>query len=299
MRVEFRKSNHSYWLGEKKLISITQLLKKHGLSTDYTGVDAEVLQRAAQKGTMIHKEIENYINSGAVGFTSEFMDFIDIADSLELSELESEVILPCDDIPENEIDNYVCAGTADILCTSKNGKTIIDIKTTANVNKRACAWQLSLYEKLSGRKFDKLYIFHLGANSRPIEIERIPEAEVDRLLECERNGEIYQEPGLIVTGDLIACAEAAERELKLAEATAKTAKETAEKYRQQLYVLMTEQGVDSWETLNKSLLITRVAPSTKPTIDSARLKADLPEIAEKYTKISNVKGYVRITVREG
>ena len=62
---------------------------------------------------------------------------------------------------------------------------------------------------------------------------------------------------------------------------------------------MTEQGVDSWETRNKSLLITRVAPSTKPTIDSARLKADLPEIAEKYTKISNVKGYVRITVRKG
>lgn len=164
---------------------------------------------------------------------------------------------------------------------------------------RSCTWQLSLYERLAGVKFDKMYIFHLGGNSRAIPIERIPDAEIDRLLECERKGEIYHEPGLIATGDLIACAEAAERELKLAEAAQKSAKETAEKYRQQLYELMEQQGISSWETLDKSMLVTRVAPSTKTTIDSAKLKADMPEIAEKYSKTSSVKGYVKITIREG
>ena len=102
----------------------------------------------------------------------------------------------------------------------------------------------------------------------------------------------------MVTGDLIACAEAAERELKLAEAAQKSAKETAEKYRQQLYELMEQQGIASWETLDKSMLVTRVAPSTKNTIDSAKLKADMPEVAEKYSKTSNIKGYVKITIRE-
>ena len=46
------------------------------------------------------------------------------------------------------------------------------------------------------------------------------------------------------------------------------------------------------------MLVTRIEPSTKTTIDSEKLRADLPEIAEKYSKTSNVKGYVKITVRE-
>lgn len=46
------------------------------------------------------------------------------------------------------------------------------------------------------------------------------------------------------------------------------------------------------------MLVTRIEPSTKTTIDSERLRADLPEIAERYEKVSAVKGYVRITIRE-
>jgi len=299
MKVVFNEEKHVYWLGDKRLVSVTSLLKKHGLSTDYSCVDAEILQKAANKGIAVHKEIEEYIKSGEVGFTSELGDYIDIAKELQFVANESEIILPCNDIPDTEIDNYIIAGTADIIGTSKDGLTLVDIKTTQKVDMRSCTWQLSLYERLAGVKFDKMYIFHLGGNSRAIPIERIPAAEIDRLLECERKGEIYHEPGLITTGDLIACAEAAERELKLAEAAQKSAKETAEKYRQQLYELMEQQGISSWETLDKSMLVTRVAPSTKTTIDSAKLKADMPEIAEKYSKTSSVKGYVKITIREG
>ena len=47
MKVIFNEENHTYTLGDKTLISVTQLLKKHGLSTDYSGVDAEILERAA------------------------------------------------------------------------------------------------------------------------------------------------------------------------------------------------------------------------------------------------------------
>ena len=294
MKVVFNEGNHTYTLGDKTLISVTQLLKKHGLSTDYSGVDAEILERAAHKGSAVHKEIEEYIKSGDVGFTSELSDYIELAKDLHFEADESEFVLPFQDIPDDETDKYICAGTADLIGTC-NGKeaTIIDIKTTQKVDMRSCAWQLSLYERLSGAIFSKMYVFHLGKKSKAIPIKRIPATEIDRLLECERNGEIYHEPGLVVTGDLIACAEAAERELKLAEAEA-----TAEKYRQQLYEAMGQQGVSSWETADKSMLVTRIEPSTKTTIDSEKLRADLPEIAEKYSKTSNVKGYVKITVRE-
>lgn len=299
MRVVFNEEQHTYWLGDKRLISVTRLLKKHGLSTDYSGVSSEILEKAARKGTAVHGEIEEYIKNGAVGFTPEFMGYLDLVDELQFVANKSEIVLPSGDIPDAEIDNYIIAGTADIIGTSKDGITLVDIKTTQKVDMRSCAWQLSLYERLAGVKFDKMYIFHLREEaSRAIPIERIPDAEIDKLLECERNGEIYHEPGLITTDNLIACAQEAERELKLAEAAAKTAKEIAEKYRQQLYDLMTEQNISSWETLDKSMLITRVAPTTQTKIDSTKLKADMPEIAAKYSKVSNVKGYVKITIRE-
>lgn len=298
MRVVLNEAEHTYTLGEKTLISVTQLLKKHGLTTDYSGVDAEVLEKAANKGLAVHKEIENYIKNGEVGFTSELVDYIDIANELQFTPTESEVILPCGDIPNEDIDKYIFAGTADIIGVSKDGSTLIDVKTTAKVDIKGGAWQLSLYEKLKGVKFDKLYILHLGKKSKPIPVERIPEEEVDRLIECERKGEIYKEPGLLVTAELLACAQHAEVELKQIEEEKKAAEETAKQYRQQLYEAMRKQNISSWETADKSMLITCVAPTTKTGIDSTKLKKEMPEIAEKYSKTSTVSGYVKITLRE-
>lgn len=298
MKVVFRESDHTYWLGDKQLISVTRLLKKHGLATDYTGISEEVLEKAANKGTLVHKEIENYIKNGEVGFTSELSDFIDITAELGFTAEDSEIILPAGEIPDDKADDYFYAGTADLIGKIGDGYALADLKTTAKVDKRAYAWQLALYERLCGVKFDKLYIFHLGKNSKAIPIERISDAEVDRLLECERNGEIYSEPGLVIANELLARAQEAELELKRIEEAKKEAEATAKEYRQKLYEAMQRQNVSSWETADKSMLITCVAPSTKTSIDSTKLKKEMPEIAEKYSKTSTVSGYVKITIRE-
>lgn len=298
MRVIFNETNHTYTLGDKVLISVTQLLKKHGLSADYSNVVEEILEKAANKGTMVHKEIEEYIKTGEIGFTSELLDYINLAEEIEFVPDQSEILLPDIDIDEDEIDNYIYAGTADIIGKSKYGLTLIDIKTSQKVDKHAYAWQLSLYERLAGVKFDKMIIFHLVENSKIVPIERIPEAEIDKLLECERNGEIYQEPGLVAASDLLAKAQAAEMELIRAEQAKKVAEAEAKGYRQMLYELMEQQGIASWETADKAMKITLVAPTTKTTVDSDRIKKELPDIAKQYSKTSNVKGYVKITIRE-
>ena len=298
MKVVFRETDHTYWLGDKQLISVTRLLKKHGLATDYTGISEEVLEKAANKGTLVHKEIENYIKNGEVGFTSELSDFIDITAELGFTAEDSEIILPAGEIPDDKVDDYFYAGTADLIGKIGDGYALADLKTTAKVDKRAYAWQLALYERLCGVKFDKLYIFHLGKNSKAIPIDRISDAAVDRLLECARNGEIYSDPGLVIANELLARAQEAELELKRAEEVKKEAEATAKEYRQKLYEAMQRQNVSSWETADKSMLITCVAPSTKTSIDSTKLKKEMPEIAEKYSKTSTVSGYVKITIRE-
>ena len=65
--------------------------------------------------------------------------------------------------------------------------------------------------------------------------------------------------------------------------------------REQLQKAMDEYGIKNFE--NDILKITYVMPTTRETVDSKKLKADLPEVAAKYTKITQVKGSVRIQVK--
>lgn len=65
--------------------------------------------------------------------------------------------------------------------------------------------------------------------------------------------------------------------------------------RQELQRCMDEYGIKSFE--NDILKITYIEPTVRTTIDSARLKQELPAVAEKYSKRSMVKASVRIEVK--
>jgi hypothetical protein len=65
--------------------------------------------------------------------------------------------------------------------------------------------------------------------------------------------------------------------------------------KKKLQEAMETYGVKSFETPEVKFLY--VAPTTRTTIDSKKLKADHPDIAELYSKTSNVSASVRITVK--
>lgn len=67
--------------------------------------------------------------------------------------------------------------------------------------------------------------------------------------------------------------------------------------REQLLQAMEKYGVKKFET--DAVTFTYVAPTTRNTIDSKALKAEQPDIAAMYTKTSNVKASVKITVKDG
>jgi hypothetical protein len=67
--------------------------------------------------------------------------------------------------------------------------------------------------------------------------------------------------------------------------------------REQLLQAMEKYGVKKFET--DAVTFTYVAPTTRNTIDSKALKAEQPDIAALYTKTSNVKASVKITVKDG
>jgi predicted phage-related endonuclease len=65
--------------------------------------------------------------------------------------------------------------------------------------------------------------------------------------------------------------------------------------KQKLLEAMEQHGVKSFENADVKFLY--VAPTTRTTIDSTKLKKDHPDIAEQYSKTSNVSASVRITVK--
>jgi hypothetical protein len=57
--VDYDDFTHSYELEGKYLLGVTSLMKKHGLSANYEGISNEVLEAAAERGTRVHKMLED------------------------------------------------------------------------------------------------------------------------------------------------------------------------------------------------------------------------------------------------
>lgn len=295
--IEFREDTHEYFLDGCKLISVTQLMRKHGLAPSYDAVPEEVLRAKAERGTLIHKEIEDYLKNGEIGFTSELANFIEYihlmkeVKDIDITMLDSEQI----------VYNELIAGTVD-LTLLENGKYIVaDIKTTATLHKEAVSWQLSIYAYLIGSKTGnyaesgQAFHFDKDGNLNVVDIPLKPFSEVLRLIECERRGETYTQE-LTVSNTQLAKLVEVESLIKQIEEQKKAAEAQATELRAALMQAMEQNGVTSFE--NESIKITYVAPTTRTAIDSTKLKKELPEIAQKYAKTSNVKASLRITLKE-
>ena len=60
---------------------------------------------------------------------------------------------------------------------------------------------------------------------------------------------------------------------------------------------MEKNGIIKWTSPNEELEVTYRKPSTRTTLDSKRLKEELPDIYEEYSKVSEVASSVTITVK--
>lgn len=68
------------------------------------------------------------------------------------------------------------------------------------------------------------------------------------------------------------------------------------KAKEKLYEAMETYDIKKFET--EFITITRVFPTERKSIDSTKLKKDMPDIAAKYEKVSKVKGSVKIKLKE-
>lgn len=70
-QVEYNAEWHSYKLNGKIIPSVTRLLD----NGEYNNVPEARLEYSRNKGTLVHKEIEEYLKEDKYGFTQEFEEF--------------------------------------------------------------------------------------------------------------------------------------------------------------------------------------------------------------------------------
>ena len=288
-KVFFSDIVHCY-LNDKgeELIGVTSLMKKHGLGADYSGIPQDVLERAAERGSRVHRLLEDYDNGKAV----EDCPILQSYKTLGLQVAASEYLIS---------DNKTVASSIDKVLEDGS---LVDVKTTSKLHIEALEWQLSIYAYLfekqnKGIKVPHLYALHIrDERCRPLrEISRLLDAKVERLLECERKGVLYTAvpsavPVLTEVWPEAQIAEIKKLEEAVAdfEARAKEAKTALEQYRSRLYEYMLEHNIDKMETDSFSYTLKR--PYEKVAFDTARFKEEEPQMYDQYTKLTQVKGNV-------
>lgn len=137
--VEFIDDIHQYLVDGCMVDSVTQILSIK-YKNDYASVPPAVLNNAAQRGTAVHKAIENFNVSGYDDGSEEVRNFKFLQKQYGFEVLDSElpIVIFKDDMP-------IACGRLDMTMLIDGQTGIADIKTVSSLNKEKIAYQLNLY----------------------------------------------------------------------------------------------------------------------------------------------------------
>ena len=300
-RILFDPVSHSYLLdGEKLLIGVTSLLKKHNLSADYSGISEATLKKAAEEGTVIHREIQNYEEGKAI-FASEL---IDEYKKLGLRFIEAEYLVS---------DYETCASAIDCVYegAKPNGVILVDIKSTQKYHRRPLEAQLGIYKVLFERMnpdkvVEACYCLWIDKKARKIKgflpVDPMTEEEVNALLECERKGETYvdtnalQDASLAIPEEELAGLVTNAKTIADLKAQIKFIEDKIAEHYGKLLSYMEANNLD--EMAAPGGVFKRKKGSVQVRVDSAKLKEKYPSVFTACAKEVPVKGSVSFKPKE-
>ena len=291
MEIKFDENLHKYTVDGKEVISVTQLLQKHRITPSYDSVDKELLRVASERGTLIHEEVEKWIESGECGFTEEAERICDYLNST--ADRDSQII------SEQIVANDIVAGRFDVLYTHAKKLVLTDIKTGNTKHLFGWSWQLSLYkylyEKMYGKEIDSLQILWAkNGGMTVIHCDYVGDEKIENLLNAEREGRLISDVDLGVSEEELEDLEELMEKITFKEKELKLLKDMVDSVKTVLYGTMEKEGIKTVDRGN--LKITYVAPSCRTSVDSKKLEKEEPEIYKKYVKTTTVEGSIKITL---
>lgn len=288
-QVVFNQEEHTYSLGGIALKGITGMIKSQLFPDMYKDIPQYILDKAAERGTMVHESIELF----DAGFepkdtTPELESYKRIKRENDLTTLANEYIVTDKEHFASAIDLVLCKGD-DIILT--------DIKTTYTLDKEYVRWQLSIYAYLfelqnPELKVSKLYALWLRDDkSEFTEIKRVEFDTIKDLLQCEVEGRKFNTP----TGR----ADNMPSEIKQAEKAVYTLVQQIKELNAQkdklskgLLKLMQDNDVKTYK--GEYITLSRKAASTREDIDKKKLKDEYPEAYAACMKITNINESLQI-----
>lgn len=160
----FNEATHIYTLYGQKIPSVTQLMAPLAAAV-YNGINTEVLNNAADRGTEVHQAAENYANFGIEDISPEHRGYFDGFREW-FDEVQPVVV-------STEFKTYhkylIYGGTVDLLAYIHGKLYLIDYKTTASVEKMLTRVQLEAYKQAlisHGIPVERKAILHLSKTGR-------------------------------------------------------------------------------------------------------------------------------------
>lgn len=288
-QVAFNQEEHTYSLNGIALKGITGMIKSQLFPDMYKDIPQWILDRAAERGTMVHESIELF----DAGFepkdtTLELESYKRIKRENELTTLANEYIVTDREHFASAIDLVLCKGDDVILA---------DIKTTYTLDKEYVRWQLSIYAYLfelqnPELKVSKLYALWLRDDkSEFAEVKRVESDTIKDLLQCEVEGRKFNTPA--------GKADSMPSEIKQAEKVVYTLIQQIKELEAQkkelskgLLKLMQDNDVKTYK--GEHITLSRKAASAREDIDKKKLKDEYPEAYAACMKITNISESLQI-----
>lgn len=138
---------------------------------DYANIPQEIMQRASERGTELHKVIEDYEREGITSELKEFRNYLFLKKNYKFENIVNE--LPV--IYERD-GRVLYVGTLDQVIMIEGKLGINDFKRVSSPNKEKIAYQLNFYkmayEQSYGNKVDFISFTHLRDDVR--KFHRLP-----------------------------------------------------------------------------------------------------------------------------
>ena len=271
-QITFNEQTHVYKLGDKELISVTQI------ASEICGIKPQYFKAgAAAKGTDIHTELARYYDT-TDSFSAEDFTLEDAAKMALF--LKREPDMKTEVIVWNDGLSY--AGTCDLVRVVGNKVSdIVDFKS-GSVNKKYCTVQLSLY---------KLALESMGYDVSECRLRVISPKGITIIdgLSWKECWDLQRSELDPINKDEIDAIELRMKELAPA---VEEYKQLEEQLRANLLDQLEISGATQYT--GRMFTATYVKPTTRVSLDSKRLQEELPEIYASYIKETQVKASVKL-----
>lgn len=292
----FDEAAHRYFLigddfSSTQYTGVTSILSKVLFPKKYEGVDEEVLQRAARRGTRVHElcqatdTIPTDAQEGDEAYTQEVENYKALKAAHGITMIANEYL----------VSNADWGVASQIDCVDSEGN-LYDIKTTYTLDKEYVSWQLSFYAALfeiqnPGLFVGKLYAIWLrGEKCELVEVERKTLKQLCHVIEAWRNNET------LTTADDEEIESLVTIEEQIAETREqlKALEDKRAKALEPIQVKMTTNGIKTLD--GDRIKITIVPDSTTIKFDSKRFKNDYSDLFAQYSTESTRAGYIKTTL---